>query len=78
MPKIFISYSRQSEAMARNLVNDFESLGYTVWFDQELSGGQAWWDHILAMIRDCDVFVFLLDSNALNSTACKARIWLRP
>ena len=71
MPKIFISYSRQSEAMARNLVNDIESLGSTVWFDQELSGGQAWWDHILAMIRDCDVFVFLLDSNALNSTACK-------
>jgi hypothetical protein len=41
MSKIFISYNGQSEAMARSLVNDIESLGYVVWFDRELSGGQA-------------------------------------
>jgi TIR domain len=57
MAKIFISYSRQSEAMAKSLVTDFESLGHDVWFDRELSGGQAWWDQILAMIRDC-IFSF--------------------
>jgi TIR domain len=71
MSKIFISYSRQSEAMARSLVNDIESLGHAVWFDHELSGGQAWWDQILAMVRDCNVFVFLLDPKALSSTACE-------
>ena len=71
MSKIFISYSRESEAKARSLVNDTESLGYDVEFDQELSGGQVWWDQILAMVRDCDVFVFLLDPKSLNSTACK-------
>ena len=37
----------------------------------ELSGGQAWWDQILASIRDCDVFVFVLTPEALISTACK-------
>jgi hypothetical protein len=74
MSKIFISYSRQSEAMAKILVNDFESLGHDVWFDRELSGGQVWWDHILDNIRGCDVFVFLLDPKALNSTACQ-REW---
>ncbi len=71
MSKIFISYNRDSIAMARSLVNDIESLGFVVWFDQELSGGQAWWDQILAMVRECDVFVFLLDPKALNSTACQ-------
>jgi hypothetical protein len=71
MSKIFISYNRKSEAIARSLVNDFESLDYNVWFDQDLSGGQAWWNQILSRIRDCDVFVFLLDPNALESTACK-------
>jgi hypothetical protein len=45
MSKIFISYSRESEAKAKSLVDDFESLGHDVWFDRELSGGQAWWDH---------------------------------
>ena len=71
MPNIFISYNRQNEDNAKNLVNDIEALGHTVWFDQDLGGGQVWWDKILATIRDCDVFVFVLDSAALNSNACK-------
>ena len=71
MPNIFISYTRQSEAIARTLANDIEALGNTVWFDQELSGGQAWWDQILVSVRDCDVFVFVLTPEALKSTACK-------
>jgi hypothetical protein len=71
MSKIFISYNRDSIAMARSLVSDIESLGFVAWFDQELSGGQAWWDQILASVRECDVFVFLLDPKALNSTACQ-------
>ena len=68
---IFISYNRQSKALAKTLADDIEALGHTVWFDQELSGGQVWWDKILATVRDCDVFVFVLNPEALNSTACK-------
>jgi len=71
MTKNFISYNRHSENVAKTLANDIEALGHTVWFDQELSGGQAWWDQILAKIRDCDVFVFILDPESLKSTACK-------
>lgn len=71
MSNIFISYNRMSEAVARTLVNDIEALGHTVWFDQELSGGQTWWDQILVKIRDCDIFVFVLNPEALNSRACK-------
>src|SRR5215510_4091990 len=72
MAKVFISYSRESENIARALSQDIQELGHTVWFDQELSGGQVWWDRILAMIRDCSVFVFVLDEAALKSTACKS------
>jgi predicted acylesterase/phospholipase RssA len=71
MANIFISYNRQSEAIARTLANDIEALGHTVWFDHELSGGQAWWDQILTRVRECTVFVFVLDEAALKSTACK-------
>ncbi len=71
MPRLFISYNRKSAVVAGSLVKDVESLGHDVWFDQELSGGQAWWDQILASIRDCDGFVFLMDEQSLNSTACK-------
>src|SRR5579863_7780410 len=71
MSRIFISYSRQSRTVAKGLAGDIEALGHTVWLDQELSGGQAWWDQILAIVRDSEVFVFVLDPDGLNSAACK-------
>lgn len=71
MAHIFISYNRKSEARVKVLADDMEALGHTVWFDQDLSGGQTWWDKILATIRETDIFVFALSPEALQSTACK-------
>jgi len=71
MATVFISYNRQSKAVVDGLASDIGALGHTVWFDQDLSGGQAWWEKILATIRACDVFVFVLDPASLNSTACR-------
>jgi len=70
MPNVFISYSRESSAAAEALATDIRALGHVVWFDQELTGGQAWWDQILAMIRKCDVLVFLITPQSVSSTAC--------
>ena len=71
MPKVFLSYSRESAAVATVLVKDCEALGHMVWLDQDLTGGQKWWDQILASIRGCDVFVLLLTPRSLDSTACQ-------
>src|SRR5262245_25352259 len=70
MANIFVSYNRHSETVVRGVVEDVEALGHVVWFDQELTGGQTWWDQILARIRACDLFVFVLDPASLESTAC--------
>ena len=69
--KVFISYSRKSDATTKSLASDIVALGYSAWFDKELSGGQTWWDQILEHIRDCQLFVLVLDPESLNSTACK-------
>ena len=66
----FISYNRLSQITAKNLAEDIKSLGYTVWIDEELTGGQIWWDQILEKIRGCDLFIFVLEPMALSSTAC--------
>lgn len=71
MKTVFISYSRESEPVARSLAGDIEALGHTVWMDNELGGGQSWWDKILATIRDCDVVVVVISPDTLKSTACK-------
>lgn len=70
MAKVFISYNRSNEGFVKTVVDDIESLGHTAWFDQELSGGQVWWDQILKTVRDCDIFVFLLSPAGLKSVAC--------
>lgn len=68
--KIFISYSRNDEEKARQVVGDCTSMGHEVWFDRELSGGQSWWNQILEQIRGCELFVFILSPTSANSTAC--------
>jgi TIR domain len=70
MPNVFVSYGRESMAIAEALANDIRALGHEAWFDQQLTGGQAWWDEILATVRKCDVFVFVLTPRSLRSTAC--------
>jgi hypothetical protein len=69
--EVFVSYDRKSRALAEPLVKDIRALGHHVWFDQELTGGQRWWDHILARILACDVFVYALTPHSLASTACQ-------
>jgi len=70
MPKVFISYNRSSIADVERLADDIRALGYAIWFDQELAGGQKWWDGILESVRSCDVFIFAMTSQSLSSTAC--------
>jgi hypothetical protein len=69
--QIFISYSRHDADAARSIVADLEDLKHDAWYDQELSGGQAWWDQILANIRECDYFLFILSQSSLDSVACQ-------
>ena len=70
MANIFISYNREDEDKTKALINDIQELGHTVWFDQKLSGGQKWWDKILEIIRNSDVFIFVLSVDSLDSSAC--------
>src|SRR5664280_2024256 len=72
MANVFISYNHQVKEITTILANDIDVLGHTVWFDQALSGGREWWDKILASVRICDVFVFVLDPMTLNPAACKS------
>ena len=44
------------------------------WHDQALTGGQRWWDNILAKIRECDILVFALSPESWDSEACKSEL----
>jgi hypothetical protein len=71
MSLVFVSHAREDRASADRLHRRLEPLGYTVWLDTELKGGQIWWDQILANIAACDVFLAVVSRASLNSVACR-------
>lgn len=69
--QIFLSYSSSSKSAVKELVGDLQDLGHRVWFDQELNGGQDWWDQICTSIEKCKFFILAVDPKSLNSEACE-------
>lgn len=69
--KIFVSYASKDRDHVLKLVEDLRDLDHEVWFDQELKGGQQWWEQILQQIRDCELFVFALTQQSLDSKPCE-------
>lgn len=68
---VFLSYDRNSRALAEALAKDMDGFGHSVWFDKELAGGQPWWDEILDRIRTADIFVYALTPRSVASVACQ-------
>ena len=74
MRKVFVSYSRTNLDVVTQLVEDLQAVGMTAWHDQTLTGGQHWWDNILANIRDCEIFIFALSKESWESEACRSEL----
>jgi hypothetical protein len=51
-----------------------QAAGIDIWYDQTLTGGQRWWDNILANIVNCDVFILALSPESWQSEACKSEL----
>lgn len=71
---LFLSYSTRDRADIDELLSALHRAHEDVWFDEDLGGGQVWWQKILERIRDCDVFVFAMSENSLDSKPCLAEL----
>ena len=69
---VYISYSRRDQSAVDTLVDQLHRAGETLFLDQSLRGGEAWWSAILEQIRRCDVFVIALSNSSVQSRACRA------
>jgi hypothetical protein len=72
--RLFVSYSRGDRSAVGELIEDLEQARLSVWHDQELHGGEPWWENILEQIRSCDVFLLALSKNSLASKPCQAEL----
>jgi hypothetical protein len=69
--KIFISYSSKDRAQIVMLAGDLDMLSHSVWYDQDLTGGQKWWDAIMDNLRTSDVFIFGISPDSIASRPCQ-------
>lgn len=69
--QVFISYARSDAARINELVEGMRQLHYEPWMDQQLTGGQAWWDAVLSQIRASSAVLVAVSRGALESAAVR-------
>ncbi|MBZ0321387.1 MAG: TIR domain-containing protein [Anaerolineae bacterium] len=74
MARIFISYNRADRQFVDELVPLLRKVygQDALWFDEEIRGGVDWWQMILGEINRCQLFIYLLSNDALDSPYCIA------
>src|SRR4051794_17305861 len=70
MARLFVSYARRDMTVVAQLVNELREMGHEPFYDQDLTGGQRWWDVLLTRIEECDGFLPVLSDAYLESEAC--------
>lgn len=71
---LFVSYSSRDRSALNNLLSALRRAHEEIWFDEELGAGEVWWHTILENIRDCEVFIFAMSTNSLDSKPCLAEL----
>jgi formylglycine-generating enzyme required for sulfatase activity len=74
MARIFISYSRVDKPFAERFSARLRKMfpDVDVWLDSNLLGGDIWWIEILNQTAACDVFIYLLSNESVQSPYCYA------
>lgn len=71
---MFLSYSRTDRDELPRLLKGLERLHHRVWMDDQLEGGQQWWDEVLRQLRACDALLVGVSPAMLESEACLSEL----
>lgn len=71
---LFVSYSSRDGAALAPVTAALRRAHLDAWLDEELTGGEAWWNAILEQIRSCEVFIAALSKNYLESKPCQSEL----
>ena len=67
MAQIFISHAREDKTWAKKLSDLLKEGDWTVWWDQEILGGNLWRDTINKELSNAECVLVLWSSNSVNS-----------
>jgi hypothetical protein len=74
MARIFVSYSRADRQFVDQFIPIVRKVygNDNVWYDEDIPGGVPWWQMILGEINKCDLFIYLLSNDSIDSPYCQA------
>jgi hypothetical protein len=67
---VFISYSREDAGFADELASGLQLLGYKVFIDRQMSGGEVWRQSLARQISETDTVLFLVSPASARSEMC--------
>lgn len=67
MADVFLSYSKSDRSLAQSVVQELESLGFSVWWDDRLTPNESWDKLIEDEIEDAKVVVVLWTTASIRS-----------
>lgn len=76
MTSIFISYDRDDRPITRQLANRLRRVyGFNnVWYDENIRGGEDWWNEIRKEIASREIFMYLLSNESAQSHYCQQEL----
>ena len=70
---IFVSYAHKDKDIAYPFIEELQK-HFNVWYDDGIKYDSEWADDIIKHLKECEVFIYLVSSNSLNSENCKDEI----
>lgn len=67
MTQVFISYSRRDMDYVEKLEQRLLSEGFSIWRDNHIHSGDAWWQVVKANLRDCAAIIVVMSDYAAIS-----------
>jgi|GEM_PF-1057483 len=76
MAKFFISYAREQKTRLDDIIHPLGRIygKNTIWWDTELRPTDDWWQEILTEISKCEIFIFLMSKDSLESEYCQKEL----
>ena len=77
MTQFFISYSRVDLPFVEQLYKRLRQMrpNARIWYDKApdgLLGGDDWWEEIMEAIAECEIFLYVLSNDSVQSKYCEA------
>ena len=72
---IFVSYAHADKEQVFPEIIRFQEMGYNIWYDEEITPGNEWKQHITDRLIHCDLFIIFITNRSANSKNCRKEFY---